>query len=92
MQSRLIAEVPADTVVVNRKRTIALYHILWVDVGATAITLYFAESTSNSSVRPTSLTYPFQLTALESVEKWVIYLLDRAYEGLTHNTIINLSY
>lgn len=65
----------------TRKLTIPLYHVLWTDVGQTAITLKFAEVISKSSVKTTSLAYPFGDCARGTVEGWASSLLGRAYSG-----------
>lgn len=72
-------------------RTIRLYDMLWVDIGETAITLKFAESVSKSSVKPASITYPFEGSAREKVEEWVSNLLAKAYEGSTNNCALSLA-
>lgn len=68
-----------------QKHTIYLYNLLWAEVGETAITLQFAVPISRSSVKPASLTYPFEDSIRENVERWVSNLLAKAYEGLKYH-------
>ncbi|KAF8249324.1 putative sphingosine kinase [Wilcoxina mikolae CBS 423.85] len=61
--------------------SIMLYNVLWVDVETSSITIKFAATKfSKASVKPSCLTYSYELPSLSEVESWAMTLLQLAYE------------
>ncbi|KAI5812411.1 sphingoid long chain base kinase [Pyronema omphalodes] len=59
--------------------SIPLYNLLWIDVGASSITIKYAAPTK-TSIKPASLTYPYSGAQHEgSITTWVTSVLDRSY-------------
>lgn len=59
--------------------TIPLYNLLWVEVGDASVTIKFAAKASKSSVKASSLMYPYEIPARSAVEAWAAKLLSAAY-------------
>jgi sphingosine kinase len=58
--------------------SVPLYNLLWIDVGASSVTIKYA-APAKASVKAASLTYPYEFPCHDEVEKWVMSLLDVAY-------------
>jgi hypothetical protein len=62
--------------------SILLYNVLWVDVGTSDVTIKFAAAKfAKLAVKPSSLSYSYDIPSRSEVENWAVTLLQAAYEG-----------